>query len=111
MPPDAPEAYAAIDQLLEAGDLDGARLALAETDAKDERYSVLRLKLELYEGSAPTGATMQKLIQLMRRDPNWPGARELYQEASNVAYQTRQSSVSHSHPPPPTRPRDGNGSE
>ena len=111
MPSDAPEAYAAIDALLEANDLDGARQALGEVDEKDERYAVPRIKLALYDGSVPSGAAMQKLIALMRRDPEWPGARELYQEASNVAYQSRQSSVSHSHPPPPMRRRDGDGNE
>ena len=53
---------------------------------------------------------MQQLIQLMRRDAAWPGAKELYQEASTSAYLTRQSSVSHSHPPPretiAVRPRE-----
>ena len=62
---------------------------------------VVRIKLALYDGSLPSGAAMQQLIQLMRRDAAWPGAKELYQEASTSAYQTRQSSVSHSHPPPP----------
>ena len=41
------------------------------------------------------------LVQLMRKHPDFPGAKELYQEASNLSYQTRQSSMAHSHPPPP----------
>ena len=36
---------------------------------------------------------------------NFPGAKTLYQEASRVAWQARQSNVSHSHPPPPARSR------
>jgi hypothetical protein len=103
-PPQVPEQYTAIDALLEAGDLDGARDALSVA-GDDEGYAVLCIKLELYAGALPPGAAMQKLIQLMRRDAEWPGARELYQEASNLAYQSRQSSVSHSHPPPPTPPK------
>jgi hypothetical protein len=91
----------AIDRLLEAQDLDGAREALEIAEPNDERYTVARIKLALYDGSMPSGAVMQALIQLMRRDGAWPGAKELYQEASTAAYQTRQSSVSHSHPPPP----------
>jgi hypothetical protein len=91
----------AIDRLLEAQDLDGARRALQGVAVSDERFAVVRIKLALYDGSMPSGAAMQQLIQLMRRDPAWPGAKELYQLASTSAYQTRQTSVSHSHPPPP----------
>ncbi len=91
----------AIDRLLHDNDLDAARAALASVGPSDERYAVARIKLALYDGSMPSGAAMQALIQLMRRDAAWPGAKELYQEASTSAYQTRQSSVSHSHPPPP----------
>lgn len=90
----------AIDHLIEVDDLDGAREALASVAPTDERYAVVRIKLALYDGSMPSGAAMQALIQLMRRDASWPGAKELYQIASNSAFQTRQSSVSHSHPPP-----------
>ena len=39
----------------------------------------------------------------MRRDPDWPGAKVLYQLASSQAYRSRESSASHSHPPPPAR--------
>ena len=91
----------AIDRLLEAQDLEGAREALQSAAAGDDAYAVVRIKLALYDGSLPSGAAMQQLIQLMRRDAAWPGAKELYQEASTSAYRTRQSSVSHSHPPPP----------
>ena len=38
--------------------------------------------------------------------PEFPGAKELYQEASNLSYQTRQSSPAHSHPPPPVTSDD-----
>jgi hypothetical protein len=90
-----------IDGLLEAGDLERAREALLGVPATDESYSVARIKLALLDGSMPSGAAMQALIQLMRRNPDWPGAKTLYQQASTDAFQTRQSSVSHSHPPPP----------
>ena len=91
----------AIDDLLEAQDLDGAREALAAVAVSDEAFAVVRIKLALYDGSTPPGAAMQALIQLMRKKADWPGAKELYQAASTSAYQDRQSSVSHSHPPPP----------
>ena len=95
-----------VDRLLDAGDLDGARSALGDVAGSDERFAVVRIKLGLYDGSIPSGAAMQALIQLMRRDPEWPGAKDLYQEASNVSYRGRESSVSHSHPPPPMRGDD-----
>ncbi|MGC4092337.1 MAG: hypothetical protein QM756_31525 [Polyangiaceae bacterium] len=95
-----------VDALLDAGDLAGARAALASVP-DDERFVVVRIKLGLYDGSLPPGAAMQQLIQLMRRDENFPGAKALYQEASSVAWQARQSNVAQSHPPPPARRRDG----
>lgn len=100
----SPSGYATIDGLLEAGDVEGARALLEQVDAADEGYSVLHIKLGLRDGSLEPGPAMQRLIALMRRDSAWPGARELYQEASRAAYQSRQSSVSHSHPPPPVKP-------
>jgi hypothetical protein len=107
-----PAQYQTIDQLLDAGDIDGARQALSAVSAADETFAVLRIKLDLYAGTLEAGAAMQRLINLMRRDPEWPFAKELYQEASNLAYQSRRSSVSHSHPPPPSsrKPDDPDGS-
>lgn len=92
---------AAVDALLEANDLEGARAALLRVAANDERYAVVRIKLALFNGSMPSGAAMQALIQLMRKAPDWPGAKALYQTASSAAFETRQSSAAHSHPPPP----------
>lgn len=100
-----PEDYREIEQLIDAGDLDGARQALSALDDTAEPYTVLRIKLALYDGTMEPGVAMQKLIQLMRREADWPGAKALYQEASNLAYHGRQSSVSHSHPPPAVAPR------
>lgn len=102
----APEVDPArVDALLEARDLDGARALLARTADNDEQFVVRRIRLGLYDGSLEPENAMQRLIQLMRRNENFPGAKALYQEASSVAYQSRQSSVAHSHPPPPTGPR------
>jgi hypothetical protein len=92
---------ATIHRLLDAGDLEGARAALSEVPRTDEAYAVVRVKLELYDGTLPPLAATQQLVQLMRKKPDFPGAKELYQEASNLSYQTRQSSPAHSHPPPP----------
>src|SRR5688500_15525239 len=63
-----PDDYSRIDELLDAGDLDGARDLLAQAPASDEGYAVLRAKLAMYDGSLPPAAVMQRLIQLMRRD-------------------------------------------
>jgi len=90
-----------LDAMLEADDLSGVRAALHGIAATDDRYAVLRIKLGLFDGSLASGMAMQALIQLMRKDPEWPGAKSLYQKASSAAFETRQSSVSHSHPPPP----------
>jgi hypothetical protein len=91
-----------VDRLLDAGDLDGARVVLEAVPITDETFAVVRIRLGLMDGSMPAGAAQQALIRLMRRDPDWPGAKKLYQDASSQAYQTRESSASHSHPPPPT---------
>jgi len=99
-PLETPEA---IDQLLENGELAEARTALAEVPSSDETYAVVRVKLGLFDGSMPAGAAQQALIRLMRRDADWPGAKELYQKASGAAYRVGESSASHSHPPPPVR--------
>lgn len=93
----------AVDELLEASELERARQLLAGAAPSDERFAVVRVKLGLFDGSLPAGAAQQALIKLMRRDPEWPGAKELYQLASSQAYHGRESSASHSHPPPPER--------
>jgi len=100
---ETPMDFDAIQRLLEAGDLESVRDILEGTDPNDEAYAVLRLRLALMDGSiTPTIAT-QRLIQLMRGQPNFPGARALFQEASKLAYSEGQSSVSHSHLPPPVK--------
>ncbi len=95
------EHYAVIDAQLEAGNYAPARAALADYPRTDKQAAVLRVKLGLYDETLPAGAAMSRLIQLMREDPDIPGAKQLYQVASGWAYKQRQSSVSHSHPPPP----------
>jgi hypothetical protein len=92
---------ARIDALIEQGDLPAARAALDLAPEGDERFAVVRIKLGLYEGSMSPGVVMQQLIQLMRRDEAFPGAKELYQRASGASFHARESSVAHSHPPPP----------
>jgi hypothetical protein len=108
--PDLPEQLAPIDQLIETGDYDGARKLLAQAGA-DNAVEVMRVKLALFEGSLAPPLAMQRLIQIMRQDPDVSGGKEVYQEASSRAYQDRVSSVSHSHPPPPVIPKDPEDNE
>ena len=109
--PDLPTELQRIDELIEAGDYDAAHAALDAVDAVDNAAEVLRIKLALYDGVLPPPIAMQRLIQVMRKDANVARGKELYQEASNRAYQDRQSSVSHSHPPPPVRDDDPEDTE
>ncbi|MBI3203341.1 MAG: hypothetical protein IT377_27925 [Polyangiaceae bacterium] len=102
---ETPEHLRAIDEMLDAGDFDAARVELDEAGSSPA-VEVLRIKLLLLDESVPPPVAMQKLIQLMRQHPDAAGGKELYQEASRRAYQHGQSSVSHSHPPPPVRPKD-----
>lgn len=101
---DIPDHLRAIDEMLETGDYEAARAELDQAGSSPA-VEVLRIKLELLDESVPPPLAMQKLIQLMRQHPDVPGGKSLYQEASRRAYEHRQSSVSHSHPPPPVRPR------
>jgi len=103
--PDLPEELVPIDQLIEAGDYEGARKLLAQAGVGNA-VEVMRVKLALFDGSLAPPIAMQKLIQIMRQDPNVGGGKEVYQEASSRAYQGGVSSVSHSHPPPPVAPKD-----
>jgi hypothetical protein len=96
--------YEALDRLLDAGDLDTAREMLLGAAPSDEAYAVLRIKLSLCDGSLEPALAAQRLIQLMRQKPDWPGAKALFQIATERAYEQRESSVSLSHVPPPVRP-------
>ncbi len=100
------EPLSSIDQLIESKDFPAARRALGAHDASDPAVEVLSLKLSLTEGTMSPHVCMQKLIDILRRVPDAPGGKELYQTASSVAYQTHSSTYSHSHPPPPVGPDD-----
>lgn len=104
--PDLPALLAAIDELLDSGDLTAASRDLDALGTEPE-VEVLRIKLALFDGTLPPPMAMQKLIQLMRTDANVARGKELYQEASKRSYQDRVSSVSHSHFPPPVRSDEG----
>jgi hypothetical protein len=101
-----PDSYRVIDDLIEAGDFDGARARLATHDEDEPGYTVLKLKLGLRDGSLPPPLVENRVVQLLRKDPRAHGARELFQEASAEAFRLGQSSLSHSHPPPPVKDPD-----
>ncbi|MFO7180414.1 MAG: hypothetical protein DIU78_017070 [Pseudomonadota bacterium] len=92
--------------LLDERKLEAARAALDQAPESDDRFAVARIRLGLYEGSLAPEAATHELIQLMRRNPDLPGARAVYQEASLLAYEARQSNVAYSHPPPPVTPNE-----
>jgi hypothetical protein len=100
-----PEPYAEIDRLIEAGDIGGAARALATVTGDTKVKEVLAAKLGVLSGALSTDAALQKLIQLMRERSDLPGARELYQEVTNLTYSSHESSVAYSHPPPPMTPK------
>ena len=100
----APIDLDAVERLLDSGDLDGARSALAR--ARGEEADVLRLRLGMLDGSVSPNAVMQRLVVLMQGRPGLARASDLYTEASQRAYDKHQSSMSHSHPPPPMTPKD-----
>jgi len=101
-----PEGYRTIDDLIEAGDFDGARAMLSTYGEDEVGYAILKLKLGLRDGSLPPPVVENRVVQLLRKDPDAAGARELFQEASAVAFRLGQSSLSHSHPPPPVKDKD-----
>jgi hypothetical protein len=98
---DLPEPYSEIDQLIEAGDTTLAEQKLAQASGDAQVAEVVRVKLGLVTGALAPGMAMQRLVQLMRTNAKVPGAQALYQEASRLSYVSRESSLAHSHPPPP----------
>jgi hypothetical protein len=102
-----PEPFAKVDDLVEEGDMTGARTALAKATGNAALVELLEVKMGLYEGTLAPQLAMNRLLVLMRQDAKLPGAHALYQEASQRSYAERESSLSHSHPPPPSAPKSG----
>jgi hypothetical protein len=101
-----PEPFAQIDEMVEQGDMANARAALAEATVS-ALSELVEVKIGLYDGSLAPQLAMNRLLSLMQRDAKLPGAHALYQEASNRSYDGGESSLSHSHPPPPSKPKAG----
>ncbi len=88
---------AEVHRLITTRELQQARDALSQLPESPGR-EVANLRLELEIGDDPPERVMQRLVQLMRKHPQAPGARELYTRCSDEAYGARSSSPSHSHP-------------
>lgn len=95
-----------IQQLIDSGDYERAKSELLAHDAKKPEVEVVVIQLGLADKSLSSHVCMQKLIDILRRHPDTPGAKELYQRASSQSYSERSSTYSHSHPPPPVGPDD-----
>ena len=102
-----PEPFAHVDEMVERGDMANARAALATATGNAALSELLEVKIGLYEGSLAPQLAMNRLLSLMQKDPKLPGAHALYQDASNRSYAGGESSLSHSHPPPPSKPKAG----
>jgi hypothetical protein len=103
-----PAPFAEIDALVERGDLAGAKAALAPLALAKKNpalVDLIEVKIGLHEESLAPQIAMNRLLNLMRQDAKLAGAHELYREASQISYDAHSSSLSHSHPPPPIKPK------
>ncbi|HVU01969.1 MAG TPA: hypothetical protein VHE30_09465 [Polyangiaceae bacterium] len=100
-----PEPYGAIDALVEQGDYSQARATLTRTQGTPALAELIEVKIALLDGSLQPQIAMNRLLAVMRKEPKLPGLQELYKEASRLSYDEGASSLSHSHPPPPMKPR------
>jgi hypothetical protein len=95
-----PEQFEEISALIGQGEIERAT-SLLSAHAGNARYEALRIWIALENEEFPPAVAMQRLVNLMRQDPEFPGARAIYKEASTRSYSHGQSSLAHSHPPPP----------
>jgi hypothetical protein len=100
-----PGPYAGIDALIENGDFAQAREALSTAPEDGLLSELLEVKIGLLDGSLQAQIAMNRLLARMRKDAKLPGLQELYRQASNRSYEQGSSSLSHSHPPPPMKPK------
>jgi hypothetical protein len=99
------EPYSSVDALLETGDFAGAKTQLdaaRQASAPDsDLIELLEIKAAVLSKQLQPGMGLTRIVAVMRRIPNHPFARGLFQTVSQLAYTGGQSSLSHSHPPPP----------
>jgi hypothetical protein len=99
-----PEPYASIDSLLEGGDFVAAKSKLESVrqgaSADNDLIELLEIKAAVVGKQIEPGMGLTRIVAVMRRVPNLPFARALFQTISQMAYTGGKSSLSHSHPPP-----------
>jgi hypothetical protein len=100
-----PEPFASIDGLLARGDFAGAKSKLDAARQPGSPHSdlieLLDIKAAVLGKQIEPGMGLTRIVAVMRRVPNLPFAKVLFQQISQMAYTGGQSSLSHSHPPPP----------
>lgn len=97
-----------IDRLLAAGKLDAAgnaldtaRASVGEGPNEVALLELFEVALAVSKNEIPAGMGLNRIVSVMRRIPDLPFAREVYQRVSDQAYRGGQSNLAHSHPPPP----------
>lgn len=100
-----PEPYSSVDSQLNAGDFAGAKTGLDAarqgSAPNGDLIELLEIKSAVLSQQIQPGMALTRIVAVMRRVPNLPFARALFQTISQMAYTGGQSSLSHSHPPPP----------
>jgi hypothetical protein len=61
----------------------------------------LEIKAAVLSKQIEPGMGLTRIVAVMRRAPQLPFAKALFQTISQLAYTGGKSSLSHSHPPPP----------
>ena len=93
-------------RLINAGQLGEARQRLEDsTDQPADLLELVRLRLSVAEHALEPASAMESVLSFLVADPQHPAAMELYRELSMLQYESGNSCLSNSHPPPPERNR------
>jgi hypothetical protein len=101
-----PSDLAPVQDLLDAQDyetaqdrIEGLRGTVGPDDAP--YLELLEIQLSLAKSEVAPGLALARLVAVMRDNPSIGGLKDLYQHISSLMYSSGQSSLAHSHPPPP----------
>ena len=75
------------------------KAAVLPNAVSDPLVQLQEIKEAAERPEAEAAILMQRLIQLMRKNPGLAGAGELYQQLNQASYDSHTSSPAHSHPP------------